>query len=257
VRDDVAVDSADTPSLNLPLRTSRLLLRPLATSDLDDHLRLFSDPEVIRYLYDEPMDRAAAAEHLERRLSTTPPDEGGWLNLTVEVEGRYLGEVGVSLVSRAHRQCEVGYVFLSESGGHGYATEATEAMVDVAFDVLGAHRVVGRLDERNTASANVLERLGMRREAHFRENEWVKGEWTDEAVYAVTEAEWRARSRGQGVVLRRGAAPRRSRRAWGGCGGRAVADASRGATQPSVWLRGASRAHDGCVTRRYRSGRGS
>lgn len=144
-------------------------------SDLDNHFRLFADPGVLIYLYDEPMDRAATAEHLERRLSTAPPDEGGWLNLAVDVEGRYLGEVGVSLVSRAHRRCEVGYVFLPESGGHGYATEAAEAMVDVAFDVLGAHRVVGRLDERNTASANLLERLGMRCEAHFRENEWVKG----------------------------------------------------------------------------------
>lgn len=190
------MDSADAPSLNLPLRTARLLLRPLTMSDIDDHLRLFSNPEVIRYLYDEPMDRDAAAEHLQRRILAELPDEGGWLNLAVEVAGRYLGEVGVSLASRVHRQCEVGYVFLPESSGHGYATEATEAMVDVAFQVLGAHRVVGRLDERNSASGKLLERLGMRREAHFRENEWVKGEWTDEAVYAVTEDEWRVRPSG-------------------------------------------------------------
>ena len=51
----------------------------------------------------------------------------------------------------------------------------------------------GHIDARNTASAAVLERLGMRREAHFVQNEWVKGEWTDEAVYAVLVHEWSAR----------------------------------------------------------------
>jgi RimJ/RimL family protein N-acetyltransferase len=53
--------------------------------------------------------------------------------------------------------------------------------------------VCGRIDARNSASAAVLERLGMRREAHFVENEWVKGEWTDEVVYAVLASEWAAR----------------------------------------------------------------
>ncbi|MCP2254937.1 hypothetical protein LY13_003709 [Prauserella aidingensis] len=53
----------------------------------------------------------------------------------------------------------------------------------------------GRLDGRNAASARVLEKLGMRREAHLRENEYVKGEWTDEVVYAVL-----ARDRGPGAA---------------------------------------------------------
>ena len=55
---------------------------------------------------------------------------------------------------------------------------------------LGLHRIIGRLDGRNTASARVLERLGMRREARLVENEFVKGEWTDEVIYALLEREW-------------------------------------------------------------------
>ena len=45
---------------------------------------------------------------------------------------------------------------------------------------------------RNTASARVLEKLGMRREAHLVENEWVKGEWQSELVYALLARECRA-----------------------------------------------------------------
>ena len=64
-------------------------------------------------------------------------------------------------------------------------------MLALGFDGLGLHRISGRCDPRNPGSVGVLERLGMRREAHFRENEIVKGEWIDEYVYALLEAEWR------------------------------------------------------------------
>ena len=92
-----------------------------------------------------------------------------------------------------HRQAEIGYTFAPEHHGHGYATEAAAAMVDLAVTVLGAHRVCGRLDSRNAPSARVLERLGMRHEAHLVQNEWVKGEWCDETIYAVLADEWAAR----------------------------------------------------------------
>src|SRR5690349_5876214 len=56
-------------------------------------------------------------------------------------------------------------------------------------------RSIGRCDARNDASAQLIERLGMRREAHFRENEHFKGEWADQYVYAMLAAEWKARAR--------------------------------------------------------------
>jgi RimJ/RimL family protein N-acetyltransferase len=179
--------------LDLPLRSARLTLRELADDDLENHWRLTSDPDVVRYLYEDPLSRDEAAAHLGRRLHPTLPAEGQWLNLAVEHDGEYLGEVGLGLTSQAHRQAEIGYVFLATSRGRGYATEATARMIDLAFDALDAHRVAGRLDARNEASRRVLERLGMRREALLRENEFVKGEWTDELVYAVLREEWRAR----------------------------------------------------------------
>lgn len=185
------VECQEPQTLQLPLRSSRLTLRALTIDDLDEHARLFRDPAVVQFLYEEPLDRAEAAVHLERRLAVDLPDEGGWLNLAVERDGTYVGEVGVSLVSRSHRHCEIGYMFLPEAQGHGFATEAAAVMVDLAVESMGAHRVTGRLDARNAASAAVLTRLGMRHEGHLRENEFVKGEWTDEAIYAVTEDEWR------------------------------------------------------------------
>jgi RimJ/RimL family protein N-acetyltransferase len=50
----------------------------------------------------------------------------------------------------------------------------------------------GRTEARNVAFARVLEKLGMRREAHFVENEWVKSAWQCELVYAMLASEWAA-----------------------------------------------------------------
>jgi RimJ/RimL family protein N-acetyltransferase len=66
-------------------------------------------------------------------------------------------------------------------------------LLQLAFEEFGLHRVIGRLEPRNTASARLLERLGMRREAHFVENEFIKGEWQSELVYELLEHEWASR----------------------------------------------------------------
>jgi RimJ/RimL family protein N-acetyltransferase len=177
-----------------PLSTERLIIRALTPDDVERHHGLFADPDVVRYLYFGPFDRPAAQEHLARRSIVDLPVEGGWINFGVEVkgEGVLIGELAMGFISATHAHYEVGYVFDPSYAGHGYATEGTAMIVELAFSGLGAHRVSGRLDARNDPSARVLERLGMRREANFIENEYVKGEWTDELVYAILAPEWRA-----------------------------------------------------------------
>jgi RimJ/RimL family protein N-acetyltransferase len=76
----------------------------------------------------------------------------------------------------------------------GFATEGSILLLRLGFEVLGLHRIMGSCDARNTGSARVMERLGMRREAHFRESEIFKGEWGDELIYAMLASEWQARS---------------------------------------------------------------
>jgi RimJ/RimL family protein N-acetyltransferase len=177
-----------------PLESERLFIRPLTPDDFDRHFEIYSNPDVVRYLYEEPFDEEGARQHLKRRCTVDLPTEGSWINLGVEVRdaGVLIGEVGLAMLSVVHAHCEIGYVFDPVYSGMGYATEASAVLVELAFSVLGAHRVSGRLDARNDASARVLERLGMRREGQLVENEFVKGEWTDEVIFAVLEEEWRA-----------------------------------------------------------------
>jgi RimJ/RimL family protein N-acetyltransferase len=84
-------------------------------------------------------------------------------------------------------------VFNPDYHGRGLATEAAECMLTVGFESLGWHRIIGCCDARNIASARLMERLGMRLEAHFRHTEMVKGEWADELIYAMLDHEWKER----------------------------------------------------------------
>lgn len=178
-----------------PLKSARLTLRPYTLSDFDDLYDIQSRPEVTRYLLFGARDRGQVRESLQERIqAATLEDEGDNLTLAVVLPetGTVIGDVVLFWTNREHRQGEIGYIFHPDHGGKGYATEATQVMLRLGFEELGLHRIVGRLNGRNTASARVLERLGMRREAHFVQNQTVKGDWADEVVYAMLEDEWRA-----------------------------------------------------------------
>jgi len=178
-----------------PIRTPRLVLRPYALGDFDALHDIQSRPGITRYLLFDTRDRDQVRTSLEQKVAACVlDDEGGNLTLAVVLPetGALIGDVTLFWLSRANRQGEIGYVLHPDHGGQGYATEAARVLLRLGFEDLGLHRIIGRIDARNAPSARVLERLGMRREAHFVQNEILKGEWTDEVVYAMLEDEWRA-----------------------------------------------------------------
>ena len=178
-----------------PVRTSRLLLRPLTAADVGALLAYRSRPDVCRYVPFEPMDRQVINERLATHWATTElTDAGQALTLGVEVAetGDLVGDVVLFWHSRVHRGGEIGYVLNPDFAGHGYATEAAHALLRLGFDDLGLHRIVARVDERNDASAKLARRLGMRQEARLVHNELFKGEWSTELDFAMLADEWAA-----------------------------------------------------------------
>jgi RimJ/RimL family protein N-acetyltransferase len=106
-----------------------------------------------------------------------------------------IGGVSLLWASDVHKQGEIGFMLHPDHQGRGYAREALLVVLQLGFEEIDLHRIYGRCDGRNEASARLMERLGMRREAHLRENEFVKGEWTDELVYALLASDWKPRGR--------------------------------------------------------------
>jgi RimJ/RimL family protein N-acetyltransferase len=177
-----------------PLQTERLVLRPYEPSDLEALYEIHSDERGARWLYNEARTREQVEELLERKIAgASLRSEGEWLSAAAVLRstGDLVCDVSLLWASETHKQGEIGFMTHPEQYGHGYATEAAGALLPYAFETLGLHRVVGRLEPRNVASARVLEKLGMRREAHLLENEWVKGEWQSELVYAMLASEWK------------------------------------------------------------------
>jgi RimJ/RimL family protein N-acetyltransferase len=182
-----------------PIRTERLLLRPFEPEDFAPLFAIYSREDVARYLYEGPRDEARVREMLAQRLGERALErEGDRLSFAtvLRASGEMIGNVVLQWTSVGHAQGEVGFVFHPDHHGRGYATEAVRPLLAIAFERLGLHRVIGRTEARNDASARLMERLGMRREAHLVENEWVKDEWQSELVYAILDREWRAATGG-------------------------------------------------------------
>jgi RimJ/RimL family protein N-acetyltransferase len=181
-----------------PIRTDRLTLRPFTEDDFDASYAIHSNVDVVRYLYWEPRDRDGTRELLKERLSMVRIDnEGDRLSLAIDRNdtGAMIGQASLMFRSAEHNQGEIGYILHPDHYGQGFATEVAVTLLRLGFDGLKAHRMIGRCDGRNTASARVLAKAGMRQEAHLRENEFVKGEWTDELVYALLATEWQKATR--------------------------------------------------------------
>jgi RimJ/RimL family protein N-acetyltransferase len=177
-----------------PIETERLRLRPFSRGDVDAVFAYRSREDVTRYLFDSPMNREACAEAVQARVGqTTWEQEGDKIFLAVErlEDGTMMGEVSLILRSAEWRQAEIGYIFHPDFHGHGYASEACRRLLSLGFDDAGAHRVFARCNAANEASRRVMQRLGMREEAHFREHMLVKGTWEEELICALLEDEWR------------------------------------------------------------------
>jgi len=176
-----------------PLDTERLTLRPFVEDDFDAMHAMRANADVARYLYQGPASPEETRDRLARLIPVTAwTKEDDWFSVAVveRASGIMVGDLAFHWVSERDRTAEVGFVVDPRHHGRGFATEAARAVIDWAFATAGMHRVIGRTEARNAASGRVLEKLGMRLEAHFVENEWVKNEWQSEHVYAVLEHEW-------------------------------------------------------------------
>ena len=106
--------------------------------------------------------------------------------------GRVVGNIYCG--NRDYDAREVGYIINRDYRNKGYAEEALSAVIENAFRE-GAHRIYAECDPRNTASWKLLEKAGLRREAHFRQNIFFhkdeKGApiWKDSYVYAILESD--------------------------------------------------------------------
>jgi RimJ/RimL family protein N-acetyltransferase len=155
-----------------PLCTQRLILRPWHEGDFEAFYELQRDEEVARWNYNDPRDEAESRRVFDyKKMSYELGGNFTWISCAILADEDVVGDLSLNVRSEEHRGGELGFIVHPRHQRKGYATEATRALFRWAFEEVGFHRVYGRTEPRNVASARVMEKLGMRKEAHFVENE--------------------------------------------------------------------------------------
>ncbi|MDP2270195.1 MAG: GNAT family protein [Archangium sp.] len=191
------------------LATKRLVLRELRADDWVEAQRLDRDPRVVRFQSNDVLDEAGTKQYLETSIAAQAASPRLVYDLAICLpdDDRFLGRAGFKIERPEHREAQLWFTLRHDLWGKGFASEVLPALLDFAFDELKLHRVYGDCDPRNVGSARVMERAGMRREGHLRENWWLKGEWCDSLLFAVLNQEWPA-LRPKGEALQRPSPPR-------------------------------------------------
>lgn len=175
---------------HLPIRTSRLELRPLREADVAALFSIHSDPKAMRY-WDASIWKGDARGRamVARDLAPTTRD---YLRLGIEqaANEKLIGTCALWRINEQSRRAEIGFILDSRAWGHGYMHEALSALLDYAFTKLNLNRVEADTDPRNERSVRLLDRLRFSREGLFRERCIVDGEISDAAMYGLLRREW-------------------------------------------------------------------
>lgn len=172
--------------------TPRLWLRRLIGTDLDHLVAYRNDPEVSRYQAWNGYTQEQALDMIAEMQQTEPGVPGRWFQIGVEHKeaGHLAGDIGMRTDSYDPALIELGFTLARPFWGQGIAREALTHLLAYVFRDMNMHRVIATTDTRNERSRHLLEQLGFRREGHFRQSFWSKGEWCDEYQYALLQDEW-------------------------------------------------------------------
>jgi len=164
-----------------PIETERLLLRRSRPEDAATISAYRSDPNVNRQQGWDRTDLEGVLADIVEMSGRSPGEPGGWVQFTVEErkDGRIVGDVGLSVADGEPGVIKVGYTIDPAFQGLGYATEAIRALVEYAFETLGAELVRAHASAENAPSIRVAEKVGMRLVERFEHREG------DEVWYGV------------------------------------------------------------------------
>jgi RimJ/RimL family protein N-acetyltransferase len=172
------------------IETERTSLRPIELRDNKEILSYRSDSKTNKYQSWIPKTLNDVNAFISKN-----PDEFNkpetWFQLVIidKANDTIIGDIGIHFID--NYQSEIGCTLRKKYHGKGFATEALKAVIDYLFVVLDKHRIVVSIDPENTESIRLVERLGFRKEAHFKKSLLINGEWVDDIVYAILKTEWK------------------------------------------------------------------
>ena len=171
------------------IETEQLKLRPIEIKDANALFNYRSDAVTNKFQGFIPKNLEEVYEFINK-TTTEFNIIDSWFQLVIEERNsnQIIGDVGVHFIDE--QQVELGITLAKIQQGKGFATEALKGIIDYLFNKLNKHRITASIDPENTSSIKLFERLGFRKEAHFKESLLINGKWTDDLIYAILKKEW-------------------------------------------------------------------
>ena len=175
----------------IELETPRLIIRAIEEKDATSIFKYRSDKVTNQYQGWIP----EKLEEVESFIKKTAKEFNlvdTWFQLVIinKENQALLGDIGLHFIAPENKQVEIGCTIDKTQQGKGYAVESLKKVIDFLFIELNKHRIIASVDPNNISSIHLMERLGFRKEAHFKESLLVKGQWVDDIVYAMLKKEW-------------------------------------------------------------------
>ncbi len=171
------------------IHTQRLLIRPFMEEDAEQLYAYLSNPLIYRFEPGAPITFDEAREMTRERSRGTD-----FWAVVLKDGNRLVGHLYFKQNEPAEwLTWELGYIFNPAYQRQGYATESATALVRYGFEHWGVHRVVAHCNPENIASWRVMEKIGMIREGHLRQNVWLHRDangnpiWTDSYEYGLLQ----------------------------------------------------------------------
>ena len=181
----------DYSNLNI-INTPRCRLRPLSSADAPAVLRLYGNPDVIRFTeHHFPMQSIEEAEYSIQFYRKGYIDM--WMyrwGVTLIGNDTVIGTAGLHRINRDHHFCSIGYEIDKPYWNRGLSTEIVKALTNYGFQTSKLHRIEAELISENLASARVLQKNGYRYEATRRQYLRKRRAFHDIDVYSILRSEW-------------------------------------------------------------------
>ena len=168
--------------------SDRLLFRKILLSDAKDILLIRSDDDVMRFMDVIRFESIADAERMIRSVEESYNNENGINWAIVEKHSNsFVGYFGFFRIIPEHCRAEIGYALKPEYWGKGYMYETINRMVRFGFKNMKLHSIEANVNPKNERSKKVLEKIGFKKEAYFRENYLFDNKFLDSLIYSLLE----------------------------------------------------------------------
>ena len=150
--------------MQFPIESSRLSISPFRSTDFDQFYQVVKNPQVMHFIVRNgmPLEMAKESFDLRLRLYQQFPEMGSW-KVCLKESGEYIGHCNYNYIRKSNLP-QLGYLLLPEFWGKGYATEIAQTLSDYHRTRFAHSRYENKLyaltDNENTASQNVLEKVG-------------------------------------------------------------------------------------------------